>query len=309
MNARLARAGLTEFNLILAVMTLAIFIIDQSLPDGKAISVLFNVVVILSSRTDHPKHILAWTAICVVLTSVGYPLRHGFLFSYPYFARRILCDVSLLVMAGLCLRHQFLQRIRREYAALLDTAATATLVRGGTGIILSWSRGAERLYGWSASQAEGQRVTDLLDAGEHPSLDHPHAHAHANAHAALLQAGRWKGELHRRTAAGQSRTVLCEWVLQRSSSGAIGSILESNVDITEHKRAEALIRRREAHYHGIFEMAGAAIWQEDHEALGRTLQHLESAGVTDFADYFHEHHDAARRCLEDASYRRQSRRR
>ena len=292
MNTRLARAGLTKLNLILAVMTLAIFMIDQSLPDGKAISVLFNFVVILSSRTDHPKHILVWSAICVLLTSVGYPLRHGFLFSYPYFARRLLCDVSLLVMAGLSLRHQFLQRVRREYAALLDTAATATIVRDGTGIILSWSRGAERLYGWSASQAEGQRVDDLLGAEERPSLD--------RAHAALLQAGRWKGELHRRTAAGQKRTVLCEWVLQRSKSGAIGSILESNVDVTEHKRAEELIRRREAHYHGIFEMAGAAIWQEDHEALERTVQRLKTAGVTDFADYFHEHHDDALRCLEDA---------
>lgn len=290
-NGGLVRAGLTRLDMMLAVIALAIFIVDQNLPGGKAVIVLLNFVVILSSRADNPRKILVWTAICIILTNVGYPLRHGFLFSYPYLTRRLLCNVSLVIMAGLSLRHQLLQRSRREYATLLDTAATATLIRDGNGTILSWSRGAEQLYGWSARQARGQSATDLLCAEPLAVRD--------SAFAALLRAGRWKGEVHRRTASGETRIVLCEWVLQRDKSGAIGSILESAVDITEHQRSEALIRRREAHYQGIFEMAGAAIWQEDYEALERTLQRLKSRGVTDFSGYFHEHHDDARRCLEE----------
>src|SRR2546427_589146 len=47
-------------------------------------------------------------------------------------------------------------------AALFDLAHDAILVRDRAGRILFWNQGAERLYGWSKSEALGRLTHDLL---------------------------------------------------------------------------------------------------------------------------------------------------
>ena len=50
----------------------------------------------------------------------------------------------------------------REQAALLDQAQDAILVRDLNHNILFWNKGAERIYGWSAHEAVGKNVFELL---------------------------------------------------------------------------------------------------------------------------------------------------
>ena len=50
----------------------------------------------------------------------------------------------------------------REQAALLDQAQDAILVRDLDQNILFWNKGAERIYGWTAQEAVGKNVMDLL---------------------------------------------------------------------------------------------------------------------------------------------------
>jgi nitrogen fixation/metabolism regulation signal transduction histidine kinase len=55
-----------------------------------------------------------------------------------------------------------------EQARLLDVSTDAIIVRDLQGTIQFWNRGAEELYGWSQSQALGERKHQLLQT-EFPS--------------------------------------------------------------------------------------------------------------------------------------------
>jgi PAS domain S-box-containing protein len=57
-------------------------------------------------------------------------------------------------------------------------------------------------------------------------------------------------------------------------------------DVTEHKRAEAEMRRNEKHWRGVFDGAPVPIWEEDFSRVAGEFGELRRKGVTDFRTYF-----------------------
>ena len=121
----------------------------------------------------------------------------------------------------------------RDQAALLDKAQDAITVRAIDGRVLFWNRSAERLYGWSRDDAQGQQQGALL--GDDNA-------AHAEAMATLMASGDWHGELTRRTRRGAALTVEVRWTLVRDDAGAPTSILSIDTDISRRKENEREIR-------------------------------------------------------------------
>jgi PAS domain S-box-containing protein len=118
----------------------------------------------------------------------------------------------------------------REQADLLNLTHDAIFVRDMDGIVRSWNRGAEALYGWTAAEAEGRLVSELLKMVSPMPLDH--------AIAELLHTGRWEGEFARSRKDGTQVAVASRWSLQRDTRGTPVAVLETNNDITEQKRAQ-----------------------------------------------------------------------
>ena len=114
-------------------------------------------------------------------------------------------------------------------AALLDKAQDAIIVHDLEWTILFWNKGAERMYGWSAEEAIGQRMTDLV------SLDYPHSFSLTTE---LLDKGEWSGEVEQRRKDGTKFVVEGHWSLVKDSDGSPKSVLEINTDITKRKRDE-----------------------------------------------------------------------
>ena len=56
-------------------------------------------------------------------------------------------------------------------SGLLELAHDAIVIRTIEGTILFWNRGAERLYGWSAEEATGRNVQELLRVEAATPLD------------------------------------------------------------------------------------------------------------------------------------------
>ncbi|HEX4899628.1 MAG TPA: PAS domain S-box protein [Pyrinomonadaceae bacterium] len=123
----------------------------------------------------------------------------------------------------------------REQAALLDQAQDAILVRDLNQNILFWNKGAERIYGWSAPEALGKNVFDLLLKERSPQFD--------TARRAVLEAGEWSGEIQQYRRDGSEIIVESRWTLVRDDQGAPTSILVINTDITDRKRMEAQFLR------------------------------------------------------------------
>jgi two-component system, cell cycle sensor histidine kinase and response regulator CckA len=126
------------------------------------------------------------------------------------------------------------QRIR-EQAALLDIATDAILVRDLDSTILFWNKGAERLYGWQAEAAIGQKASSLLYSATSQQFQ--------QAQAGLIEQGEWYGELEQVTKDGQVVTVASRWTLMRDNEGNPKSVLVVSTDITEKKRLEAQFLR------------------------------------------------------------------
>jgi PAS domain S-box-containing protein len=123
----------------------------------------------------------------------------------------------------------------REQAALLDLASDAILVQDLSGKVRFWNKGAERLYGWSAAQAQGNQTDALFPKQDKPAL--------AAAEKELLARGEWIGELRKHTQSGEEVTVSSRWTLLRNDRGLPGSVLIIDTDITAKKKLESQFLR------------------------------------------------------------------
>ncbi len=99
--------------------------------------------------------------------------------------------------------------------------------------IVFWNNGAERLYGWSASEAIGQRVSLILaDAGQLEPISQ-----------ALLSTGEFRGELKEITKDRRELIVDVSSTLLRNSDGSPRSVLSINHDITEQTKLKTQLLR------------------------------------------------------------------
>src|SRR5271165_6702649 len=123
----------------------------------------------------------------------------------------------------------------REQAALLNLTHDTVLVMDMEGVIQYWNRGARERYGWTAEQAVGRVVHDLLKTVFPAPID--------QIKAEVTRTGHWEGELLHTKKDGTQVVVASRWALRRDKRGEPVAILETNNDITERKRAEEALRR------------------------------------------------------------------
>ena len=119
----------------------------------------------------------------------------------------------------------------REQAALIEKAQDAILVQDLQGHVIYANPGAEKLFGWSA--------TELQLNGTAQSLFAPSEKQYSEAIKTTLAIGEWQGELHPTTRAGHTLIVESRGTLIKDEQGRPKSVLLINTDVTEKKRLEA----------------------------------------------------------------------
>jgi len=73
---------------------------------------------------------------------------------------------------------------RQRLVQVVKSTRDAVLSKDLEGVLTSWNPAAERLYGYSAEEAIGQRPEDLVHAvriGDHKVTCQSQAHAHSDA--------------------------------------------------------------------------------------------------------------------------------
>ncbi|HEX3855980.1 MAG TPA: response regulator [Verrucomicrobiae bacterium] len=124
----------------------------------------------------------------------------------------------------------------REQIEFLDKAQDAILVMDLEGSIIYWNKGAERIYGWSAEDAIGKPLADLIFRGiSEPQLD--------EVLKDVNERGEWVGELREMTKADKVIVVQGRCNLIRDGQNRPKSYLLINTDITERKHLEEQILR------------------------------------------------------------------
>ena len=126
------------------------------------------------------------------------------------------------------------QRQLQEQAALLQMAPDAIVVRDDADRVRFWNAAAERIYGWTASEAIGRVASEM----QGPSPDRL-----GEAKQALAQRDEWSGELQMTRRDGRTVVVDSRWALLRDPTGRPSGSLTIDSDATERKALEAQLLR------------------------------------------------------------------
>ncbi|MGP8234377.1 MAG: response regulator [Limisphaerales bacterium] len=119
----------------------------------------------------------------------------------------------------------------RERAALLDETHDAIMVRDLDHRVRYWNCAAQHLYGWTAEEAIGKLIHDLILQGHWEHVP--------QASAGTLRDGEWSGEVTVFTKAGKRLTIQSRWTLLSNRDGQPHAFLIAHTDLTEQKLLEA----------------------------------------------------------------------
>lgn len=122
----------------------------------------------------------------------------------------------------------------KERIELMDLASEAIIVRRLDGTVRYWNSGAATMYGWTASEAVGARLHDMLQTEFPIPFD--------QIQSTLGQGERWEGNLIQKTKDGREIVVACRKSLKREEKKG-DAVLEICRDVTSQLQGEEALRR------------------------------------------------------------------
>jgi PAS domain S-box-containing protein len=118
----------------------------------------------------------------------------------------------------------------REHNEILSNSHEGVMIVNLANRITLWNRAAEKIVGWSQSEALGRDPVDLLFAGDPKKL--------FALRSAAVRDGYWTGELQAKTRDGRNITIESRVTLVRDESNLPRGRLNLFADVTEKKLAE-----------------------------------------------------------------------
>ncbi|HET7207841.1 MAG TPA: PAS domain S-box protein [Terriglobales bacterium] len=203
----------------------------------------------------------------------------------PVPQNRLIVNGELLqVLGDALLRENYRTRQNAETAAIVASSDDAIISKDLNGVITSWNRGAERIFGYTSQEAIGQSITMLIprdQAEEEPMILNRIRRGEAIDHY----------ETVRRRKDGSLLDISLTISPIRDAQGRITGASKIARDITERKRTEEALRVSEAHLQGeladtklLHGISSQLIQEEDVESLyERILDGAVSIMRSDFA--------------------------
>ncbi|HKR29889.1 MAG TPA: PAS domain S-box protein, partial [Terriglobales bacterium] len=142
---------------------------------------------------------------------------------------------------------------QRRLAAIVQSSDDAILSMNLDGVIVSWNRGAERMYGYSEAEALGQPITMTIPAELWNEEEHILQRLKAGE-------GLEHYETIRLTKLGERLNVSLTMSPMRDSAGNIVAFSKIARNITERMHAEAFLRESEDRFRNVANTAPVMIW-------------------------------------------------
>jgi len=149
-----------------------------------------------------------------------------------------------------------LEESRERLACIVDSSDDAIFSKTLDGVITTWNKGAERLYGYAAAEAIGRPLTLVAPPELHSELD-----------SLLKSVGRGECVDHYDTVRlrkdGTRIDVSVTLSPLRDETGKIVGVSTVVRDVTERKRAEETLREREERIRALLDSTAEAIFGDD----------------------------------------------
>src|SRR6188474_3047013 len=130
------------------------------------------------------------------------------------------------------------EEVRSQLAAIVDSSDDAIISKNLDGVIATWNRAAQRLFGYAEEEVVGQPITILLP---------PELHAEERDILRRLRAGERIDHFQTRRLTRDGRLLDVSLTISpvRNARGAIVGASKILRDITDSKRAQAAIAESE----------------------------------------------------------------
>jgi PAS domain S-box-containing protein len=148
----------------------------------------------------------------------------------------------------------------RYQAMLLQHVSDGVLSFDTNGIIRTWNKAAEGIFGYTAEEAIGRRSEELVKF-EYVSPKFEEAYVR------LQKTGSSTAEVRITTKSGRVITAIASASMVKDSLGTHLGYLVVTRDITEAKQAEALLRENEHRYRSIVENLTQAYYEADRRSV------------------------------------------
>ena len=134
-------------------------------------------------------------------------------------------------------RHQQLSNTQKQLASIVESSIDGIIGSTLSGVVISWNQGAERLFGYSANEAIGKKLEQLIVPAE--------LCAEEQDVIERLRQGQYIDhfETQRQTKSGQILDVSVSVSSILSSSGEVLSVSKTIRDISRQKKTESDIHR------------------------------------------------------------------
>jgi PAS domain S-box-containing protein len=229
-----------------------------------------------------------------IFTAISSALGVWFFFLPPYHSFAIQSPAELSGIVGFLILSGFIvalgeanrraQSTRFHQAHLLDLANDAIIELDiADDTIKYWNQGAEKLYGWSKSEALGKHIHTLLKTTFPVSLE--------QSKATLQQRGYWAGEAIHTRRDGTQIQVATRWTLRRSEEEST-TWLEINRDISDRKKAEQELQKAYGELENRVKERTAEL-EESNQTLGLLSGRLMRAQDEERRRIARELHDSA----------------
>ena len=190
------------------------------------------------------------------------------------------------------------EEAQNRLAAIVESSDDAIVSKGLDGIITSWNKAAERMFGYTANDAIGQHITLIIPSDRKDEEND-----------ILARIGRGERIDHFQTVRQRKDGTLLDVSVTispvRDASGRVTGASKVARDITAQRRTEQALRESEQRYQAITDASPVMIWMSGTDKLcfyfnkgwldfvGRTLEQEVGYGWTE-----HLHPDDSARCLQ-----------
>jgi PAS domain S-box-containing protein len=153
---------------------------------------------------------------------------------------------------------KFTEEMKFRLAAVVESSQDAIITKSLDGIIQTWNAGAERIFGYTASEAVGQPITMLIPsdrkAEENQILER------------IARGERVASYVTERIRKNGSRLIVSLTISpMRDGTGKIIAASKIARDITQQKQAEELLRRSESELRTLADSIPQLAWMADPE--------------------------------------------
>ncbi|MCP8882325.1 PAS domain S-box protein [Devosia sp. XJ19-1] len=163
----------------------------------------------------------------------------------------------------------------QDLNGFIDLIDDSVLVSSPGEIITGWNQGARELYGWTAAEAIGQTIPDLLQCET--------AQPRGEILDIVRDQGFWTGEAQRRSREGNDLLISLTWRARRA--GETIELYETSRNMARHKELEIRLDRAQHLASSLFQSGTAAFWRLDFTRVLPMIHAIRAGGVKDLSSY------------------------